>query len=167
MGKGSSWTAKDLLDRGFDTNGKRIQLELSTPAGHPLSSAEDIFFAVTPVSKPRMTRSDQWKTGEKKRKPVAEYHEYKDAINALAAKYSFTVPSTLSLTFVLPIPKTLRKKKNWETIIGKPVQVKPDLDNLIKAFKDALCDNDSYVWEYRTMKKIYGIVPGIIVHKTW
>ena len=35
---------------------------------------------------------------------------------------------------------------------GKPHQSKPDIDNLIKAFLDALLDDDAHVWDIRATK---------------
>lgn len=35
---------------------------------------------------------------------------------------------------------------------GQPHQVKPDADNYLKAFMDALCADDSYVFDARVQK---------------
>lgn len=97
-----------------------------------------------------MTRADAWK----KRKCVVDYWCYKENLSAYLCYYE--VPAKLqNLTFILPMPKSWSKKKKAE-MNNTPHQSKPDLDNLIKAFKDCLCDNDSYVHTYNNIKKIWG-----------
>ena len=34
---------------------------------------------------------------------------------------------------------------------------RPDLDNYIKAFKDALLEEDSHIWQYTKMEKVYSM----------
>ena len=75
---------------------------------------------------------------------------------------------------VAPFPKprmTQRDKWKKRPIVIKyilfkeaPHQQRPDLDNLIKAFKDALCEEDSHVHTYGVMKKVWGEEPKIMVH---
>jgi len=62
------------------------------------------------------------------------------------------------------MPQSWSKKKRAE-MRGKPHQQRPDLDNLIKAFKDALCEDDSHVHTYFEMKKIWGDVGQILVNE--
>lgn len=45
----------------------------------------------------------------------------------------------------------------------KPHTVKPDLDNLIKAFKDALLTDDSSVWRYGRMTKVWDYEGSIVL----
>lgn len=47
-------------------------------------------------------------------------------------------------------PSWSEKKK--QAFDGKPHQVRPDADNYLKAFMDALCKDDSYVWDARVIK---------------
>lgn len=49
------------------------------------------------------------------------------------------------------MPKSWSNKKRAE-MLGKPHQVKPDSDNYLKAFMDALCINDSYIYDARVQK---------------
>lgn len=49
------------------------------------------------------------------------------------------------------MPKSWSKKKKAE-YLGKPHQVKPDSDNYLKAFMDALCEDDSYIYDARVQK---------------
>ena len=91
-----------------------------------------------------MTRSDAWK----KRPAVLRYWAFCDELRLL---YKKEVPSSLALTFNMPMPKSWSKKKRLE-MQGKPHQAKPDIDNLIKSFLDALCEDDSYVYRIRGEK---------------
>lgn len=118
-----------------------------------------MIFQVEPCPKPRMTRSDKWKT----RPPVVRYRIYASSMKHYAAEAGYVVPDTLSITFVIPMPKSWSKKKR-EEMDGKPHQQKPDLDNLIKAFKDSLCADDSHVHTYGEMRKVWGVEGKILVH---
>ena len=46
-------------------------------------------------------------------------------------------PICLGMTLYVPMPKTWSKKRK-ETLFGKPVPTKPDLDNYLKFYMDAL-----------------------------
>lgn len=50
----------------------------------------------------------------------------------------------------MPASWSARKKNLYD---GKPHQVKPDIDNYLKAFMDALCEDDSYVYDVRATKE--------------
>lgn len=108
-------------------------------------------FNVRPVPKPRMTRSDRWK----KRPSVVAYWEYKDALNIQANSLGYKLTPVLEVAFRIAMPKTWSKRKK-ELMCNKPHQQKPDLDNLMKAFKDALADEDSFVYKYRNCVKFWG-----------
>lgn len=55
------------------------------------------------------------------------------------------------MVFVMPMPKSWSKKKRL-LMNGKPHQQKPDLDNMIKAVQDALCDEDKFVYDVHATK---------------
>jgi Holliday junction resolvase RusA-like endonuclease len=114
---------------------------------------------ITPVGKPRMTRSDRWK----KRAATDKYWQYKDKLCSMIHIAPGTESDVLSLTFILPMPDSWSKKKK-ATMDGKPHTQKPDLDNLIKAFKDSLFTDDSMVHEYGPMKKRWGRVGKIVIN---
>lgn len=101
--------------------------------------------SVNPVPKPRMTKSDRWK----QRPAVLRYWDFCDSLRREVGNYE--VPPTLSLVFNVPMPKSWSKKKKAE-MDGKPHQQVPDIDNYQKAFLDALCENDSYVYAIRGEK---------------
>ncbi|MBT4088515.1 MAG: RusA family crossover junction endodeoxyribonuclease [Deltaproteobacteria bacterium] len=114
---------------------------------------------ITPVPKPRMVRSDAWK----KRKCVLKYWEYKDGLNILANKASYKIGNTLeNVTFVIPVPPSWSKKRKT-AMIGAPHTQKPDLDNLIKAFQDCLCREDSHVHTINNVRKTWGTTGQIII----
>jgi Holliday junction resolvase RusA-like endonuclease len=103
-----------------------------------------------------MTQADKWK----KRKPVVRYFEYANRLKIINPAVSW---EPLSLHFVLPMPKSWSKKKR-EAMKNKPHTQKPDLDNLVKAFKDALLAEDSDVWMYKLIMKTWGEEGCIIVN---
>jgi Holliday junction resolvase RusA-like endonuclease len=115
---------------------------------------------VEPIGKPRMTQRDKWM----KRPPVVRYHLYCQHLGLLCNECNYKVEETLSLTFVLTMPKSWSNKKKL-SMDGKPHQSKPDLDNLIKAFKDALCEDDSFVHTYEKITKVWGEQGCILVHR--
>jgi Holliday junction resolvase RusA-like endonuclease len=118
-----------------------------------------MIWEVAPFPKPRMTQRDKWK----KRPVVVKYILFKEALKYFAEENCYKVPEVLSITFVIGMPKSWSKKKKAQ-MLGKPHQQRPDLDNLIKAFKDALCEDDSHVHTYGAMKKVWGETPHIVVH---
>lgn len=50
-----------------------------------------------------------------------------------------------TVVFSVPMPKSWSKKEKV-LMNGKPHQAKPDIDNYLKAFMDAMCVDDSYVY---------------------
>lgn len=53
------------------------------------------------------------------------------------------------------MPKSWPKKKK-EQFNNQPHKSRPDLDNLVKAFKDALLEEDSHIWAYGRIEKVWG-----------
>lgn len=120
-----------------------------------------IVFDVLPVAKPRMTRRDKWA----KRPVVVRYFDYCNKLKWLAGQNGYILTESLSLKFVIPMPKSWSQKKRLE-MDGQGHTQTPDLDNLIKGFKDALAKNDSYVYEYDFMRKEWGEFGSIEILKT-
>jgi Holliday junction resolvase RusA-like endonuclease len=105
-------------------------------------------FKLDPIGKPRMTQRDKWI----KRDCVMRYWNFKDLLKLQAKKLKFIMPdSGYHLKFYIPMPKSWSKKKQ-SAMMGKPHQGKPDKDNLEKAFLDAVCADDSYIWDGRVSK---------------
>lgn len=102
---------------------------------------------VTPVAAPRMVRSDRWRG----RTPVLKYFEYKDH---LRSSFTGELAETFEVIFVLPMPESWPKKQRRQ-MIWTPHRQRPDTDNLLKAFKDALCEKDERVY-HDTSWKFWG-----------
>ena len=119
----------------------------------------DIVFDIDPVPKPRMTQRDRFAPS----KAAQRYFKFANAMRAMAGNKRYQITLPLSITFVAPMPKSWSKKKK-AAMDGAEKKTKPDLDNYIKAFKDALCENDEWVSSYGSMKKIHGYEGKIIVH---
>lgn len=120
----------------------------------------DVVLDIAPVAKPRMTRRDKWKPSVRAKK----YFEFANRLRAKAAREHYAITLPLSITFVVEVPKSWSKKKK-EKYLGELKDSRPDLDNYIKAFKDALCEEDSGVSHYGEMKKIWGTESKIIIHE--
>lgn len=117
-------------------------------------------FIINPMGKPRMTQRDKWL--KPARKVIARYWAYKDVL-VLQANLEGYIPSdVLSVQFNIPMPKSWSKKKR-EAMNGQPHRQKPDLDNLLKAFQDCLCKEDSYIWGYSRCAKMWSLEGSIEV----
>lgn len=111
-------------------------------------------YAIEPVPKPRMLKSDKWK----KRPEVLRYWAFCDHARLLKIQLP---ESGYHVTFVMPMPKSWSQKKRG-VMNGKPHQQRPDKDNLEKALLDAIFDEDCRVWDGR-VTKIWGEEGKIIV----
>ncbi len=119
-----------------------------------------IEFPVDPMGKPRMTQRDKWH----KREVTDRYWELKRQVKQIAEGYNFTMPdSNYHMIFYIPMPDSWAKKKKAE-MNERPHKQKPDKDNLEKAILDALCTEDSYVWDGRVSK--YWAYKGKIIIKS-
>lgn len=115
-------------------------------------------YKITPVAKPRMTRSDKWK----KRPATDKYWKFKDQVR----EHGIEIPeSGAHIVFVLPMPKSWSKTKrgHWDRM---PHQQRPDKDNLEKALLDAVFDEDCRIWDSR-VTKIWGVEGEIIIGEYW
>ena len=102
---------------------------------------------INPCPKPRMTRADRWK----QRPIVLRYWDFCNELNKQAKKLDYKPEDRVSLTFYIPMPKSWSKKKR-EQMLGKPHKQRPDIDNLAKAFLDALLQEDSHVYSLHADK---------------
>ena len=111
-------------------------------------------FYITPVSKPRQTRSDKWK----QRPCVMKYRAFADEVR----RQGITIREEYDrITFVIPMPKSWSQKKK-DSMLGKPHKQVPDVDNLCKSLMDAIFGNDCRVWDVH-IRKIWGVQGMIIV----
>lgn len=127
---------------------------------------EEIILPVVPIPKPRQTRRDVFNPSNR----VIAYRSFADKLRMHAQKVGYIPGFQLSLTFVIPMPESWSEKKKC-LHDGEPHRQRPDLDNLIKAFKDALYKkvkgsdmDDCQVWYYGSMKKVWGRTGEIRVH---
>ena len=111
-----------------------------------------------PVPKPRMTASDRWKH----RPIVDKYFKFKDALVGLTSLGNFKLGNKYKIEFLIKMPDSwseAKKKKNE----GKPHQIRPDLDNLIKAVNDCLKDEDKAIYHIEA-SKVWWKEGRIIIH---
>lgn len=131
------------------------------------STKKEYLFGVKPMGKPRQSSSDRWK----KRPVVMRYRAYADELRLTAKQLGYELESTLNITFVVPYPKSyLTKKGNLvkskkHLVPGTPHQLKPDIDNMAKAFMDALAKDDRFVHTLNA-RKVWGMEGKIIVYKS-
>ena len=106
------------------------------------SDCKAFYFDIEPQTKPRMVRSDKYK----KRECVQRYWAYKDTLILLAKSMNFPeIKDRINLLeFYISMPVSWSKKKK-EKYIGKYHQQKPDIDNLLKGFQDALLKEDKQI----------------------
>lgn len=110
---------------------------------------------VTPIGKPRMTRSDKWKL----RDVVVRYRMFKDALRREAPELQGAVGDSVWLVFEIAMPMSWSNKKRL-AMLGTYHQQKPDIDNLVKAFLDATLKDDSAVYEVHA-KKVWALAGAI------
>lgn len=142
----------------IDINTKQEPKEQLTADGQKIEPY--ITLNILPVAKPRMTQSDKWR----ERPVVKRYRAFKKELQLLCAICQWQPKDELEVTFVLPIPKSWSQRKKRK-MVGQPHKQRPDLDNLVKAFKDSLFIEDSHVHTYHKMQKIWGERGQIIVKR--
>lgn len=116
-----------------------------------------IILDVSPVPKPRQTKSDVWK----KRPSVMRYREFADKCREEFKKQNITLPNTFAVFFLIQTPKSWSKKKTQEKL-WTPHDQKPDRNNLTKALEDALMEEDQGIWS-TTETKIWADRSQIII----
>ena len=133
-------------------------------------NVESEIIDVTPMGAVRMTKSDTWKLDpnhadprKRQRDAVRRYFEYKNKVVSSCNECGYCLGETLDIIFYLPMPNSWSKKKK-EAHQFKPHQSRPDIDNLLKAFMDALKKEDSDVWKV-TAEKRYSYTGFIVIKK--
>jgi len=114
-------------------------------------------YPITPCAKPRMTQADKWK----QRPAVLKYRAFKD----LCRLYKVQLPEQgASITFLLPMPASWSEEKK-ESMNMMAHQSRPDLSNLLKALEDALFIEDSHIWHYNELRKLWAREGAIIINR--
>lgn len=153
------------LRGGADTRGRlggseksgRSQAGARPAPAPPLPSLDGAVVRFTvwhaPSGKPTMTRRDQWKVGEQARPCVQAYRNWADAIRAAADGVIWppVLQGRILVVSYLPIPPSYAKALSLE-LRGQPCHVKPDEDNIVKGIKDALFEQDSFIYDSRSVK---------------
>ena len=112
-----------------------------------------MIFPFPPVPKPRMTQSDRWKVGDKKRKAVKNYHDFRDRFRKTMERNDWIVDANMLIRIKMYIPMAKSwSKKVKKAMEGMPHKQKPDIDNLEKGILDALYEDDSRVWDLHATK---------------
>lgn len=125
----------------------------------------DLYLDIEPMGAVRTTQKQMYAD-----KRYKKYMGWKDDIrilwNAELIKLGikpdeFKFSEIKSITFVVTIPMSLSlskaQRKEREDRIDMPHQMKPDIDNMLKAFMDALMKEDSHVHTIGRMTKIWGL----------
>lgn len=100
-----------------------------------------------------------------KRPTVVRYYDFKDKINLLLSDKNYIQNNQLVVDFFIAMPNSWSKKKKSE-MVGMPHENKPDIDNVCKAFMDAVLKQDSIVhtliarkfWSEEPMIQVYDSV---------
>lgn len=115
-----------------------------------------IYLELDPVAKPRMTQADRWK----KRSCVLKYYNFKDKLIELCKEKSYVQGDRLEVVFHIKMPGSWTNKKQLE-MLGTPHQSRPDIDNMVKAIMDSLCEEDSHIFDVKATK-LWAVKGGII-----
>jgi Holliday junction resolvase RusA-like endonuclease len=98
--------------------------------------------------------------GLDRKRRLEKYTQYKIALNALAKQMRFSVPSFgFSLYFFMPIPPSVYSTKR-KRLHGTIHHQRPDYDNLIKAWQDALVKQDGVIGQLSGIGKFWVDVPA-------
>ena len=114
-----------------------------------------MLYPITPVPKPRQTRSDKWK----QRPVVMNYRAFADECRLRIKKNL----EEAHIVFYVPMPKSWSKKKKNE-MRAQPHRQKPDLDNLLKALMDALNTDDSHIAKLGSIQKVWADTGAIEIN---
>ena len=120
----------------------------------------EYIFDIEPVAKPRMTQRDKWAN----RPIVTKYFGTCNLLKLLANKQGLqTFPEEIKgLTFFIHMPDSWSKKKKKE-MDGEPHRQRPDLDNFLKFFQDALMKEDKHIWHISELSKRWSYEGKIIL----
>src|SRR3990167_8406138 len=97
---------------------------------------------------PRLTHQGRFSDRAKR------YYKYCQDLKMLAMAAKFAIPARYDITFFVRMPDSWPALKKVRSRLT-PCNTRPawfDLDNLVKGFSDALCEDDSFVYEIRARK---------------
>ena len=108
---------------------------------------------------PRLTQRSKYSELGKK------YRAWKEEIKFLAKTKGLDLKKSggvITVCFFLKTPPSISRAEKSRRL-HKPHTIRPDLSNLIKAFEDALCQDDSYIHTYQLCQKKWGEEDKIVV----
>lgn len=154
------------------THSEETRKALETHSEYQIDYSRKFYlFDVIPMGAVRMTQSDKWKTNpnhidpnKRQREVVTKYFDFKDKIREQAKSMKFKLSGVLEIVFLVPMPFTWSEKKKVRHN-KKPVETRPDIDNYVKAFMDALESEDGFVWKTIAEKR-YAFKGSILVYET-
>lgn len=122
-------------------------------------SREFYLFDIIPMGAVRMTQRDRIflnpnhpDPDKRQRKAVTEYFNFKNTLVSQAKSMNFTLGKYLDAVYFIPMPDSWSEKKK-SRMNGFPCEVKPDADNITKAIKDTLKQNDADMWWEKAEKR--------------
>ena len=80
---------------------------------------------------------------------LENYFSFCNELRLMVGKYK--PGEVVDLVFIVPMPNSWSAKRK-ALMNTKPHQQRPDVDNLCKSFLDALCKDDSYVYDLHAVK---------------
>lgn len=123
------------------------------------TSREYYIFDIVPMGAVRMTKSDTWKLNpnhtdpyKRQRPAVTKYFAFKTLLTLQANQMEYKLGRWLDAVYLVPMPNSWSKKKK-EKMNRLPCETKPDTDNITKAIKDTLKNNDADVWWEKAEKR--------------
>jgi Holliday junction resolvase RusA-like endonuclease len=124
---------------------KKFILNINPQTHVRATQGDSVFF--------RIPRDKLRPSGLKRLLRLERYNNYKLDLGAESKSKGFVMPPIgCSITFFIPCPRTWSKKKK-KLHHGRYHQSKPDLDNLLKAFLDALMTEDKQISHYEVSKR--------------
>lgn len=125
---------------------------------------------VIPIGAVRMTKSDRWKTNpnhfdvrKRQRPAVTRYFEFKNKVVRECNKVKYEIKNSIDVVFFIPMPDSWSLKKK-EKMNGTPHKSRPDIDNIVKGFMDALKEQDGDVWWIKAEKR-YAFKGSILIYE--
>lgn len=133
---------------------RRYILNISPQTNIRITQGDKIFFQIP---------EDKLKpSGLKRKRLIQRYNKYKLDLFEESRLKQFIMPETgAHVVFYIPVPRSWSKKKKLQHHM-EPHRSKPDLDNLIKAMKDAIMREDKTIWEYKLTKRWINLPEGYI-----
>lgn len=110
-------------------------------------TAQTLTLDVVPMGAVRQTRRSHTKPSD----ALLRYWAFRDELRTKAALAGYEPGEIIDIVFYLPMPRSWSQRKRRQ-MHGQPHRQKPDTDNLLKAFADALLAEDCHVWDMRGRK---------------